>query len=317
MGYYSDLTIDAPEVLCGLDLDKNGGDMLVCKSIPLVGLPRNPMTLFEMKLFDTYLGRINPQNPYVTEIKFEARELQELFGLERISNNDLIKALNNLMSRTVTVYEGRTRIMFTLLSTARLDYTDKRHTRLRTITLKCSEEAKKYIYNIKSIRYLKMSLARLVAFNSRHSYALYQYLLVNSFRPKWDVDINELKAMLGIPDKYADYRDFNKRVLQTAFDEINEKTDIKFTYEPIFKRNKIIKIQFHVTHTDEELEKKIETEEAQIEEPQIEEPVEPEEPYIPEEEAEDDDEFIGWDELITPSDSGQEYDERNFDEMLF
>ena len=59
----------------------------------------------------------------------------------------------------------------------------------------------------------------------------------------------------------------------------------------------------------EELEKKIETEEQQKEEP-----MQPEQPEVQEE---DDDEFIGWDELITPSELGQEYDERSFDEMLF
>ena len=103
-----------------------------------------------------------------------------------------------------------------------------------------------------------------------------------------------------------EHRDFNKRVLQTAFDEINEKTDIKFTYEPIFKRNKIIKIQFHVTHTDEELEKTIETEEQQKEEP-----VQPEQPILPEKPIEENSSYYTLDDIFPHYDSEMDNDDED------
>lgn len=269
MGMYKDLITDAFENIYGLDLEKNGGDMVVCKAIPLLGLPRNPMTLFEMKLFDTYLGRIHPQNPDVTSITFEASELAQLFGVERISNSDLMKALNNLMTRTVTVYDGKERVMFTLLSTAILGYSDTSHSRLRMITLECSEKARKYIYNLGSVRYIKMSLARLVKFSSRHAYAMYQYLNANSFHSEWDVDIYELKAILGVLGKYKDYSDFDKRVLKVALDEINNNTEIRYTYELVLKRGKANKIHFHVIQKDAALEKQIDEEIAEQEQEQV------------------------------------------------
>ena len=306
MGKVKDLVTDSFESIYGLDLDKNGGDMVVCKSIPLLGLPQNPMTLFEMKLFDTYLGRIHPQNPDVTQITFEKRELEELFGVDKINSSVLTKALKNLMSRIVTVYDGPKKVMFTLLSTATLDYIHKDDTRLRAITLGCSDEARKYIYNLGSIRYLKMSLARLVSFDSRHAYTMYQYLNANSYWPKWDVDLRELKMILGVEGKYKDYTDFDRRVLKVAFEEINSNTEIRYTYEPVLKRNRAVKIRFHITHTDAELEKKI----TKMEELKKVELLQPEQPEVQEED--DDDEFIGWDELITPSEPGLDYDKLDF-----
>lgn len=260
MGRLKEMVSSPIESIYGLDLAKNGGNMTVCKSIPLLSLVQSPMTLFEMKLFDIYLGRIHPQNPDVTRITFEKSELEELLGVDKINNSDLNKALHNLMSRVVTVYDGYEKIFCTLLSTARLSYIDKDHERLRAITMECSDEARKYIYNISSIKYIKMSLHRLVSFDSRHAYSVYQYLNVNSYRSHWEVGLYELKAMLGLPGRYPEYRDFNKRVLQPALEEINQKTELKFTYEPVIKRNKIQGIRFNITHTDEKLEKSVDVE---------------------------------------------------------
>lgn len=246
-----------------LDLETNEGKMIVNKSIPLLDFPQNPMTLFEMKLFDTYFGRLDSQNPEVTKITFEKSELQELLGVDIINRSELNKALKNLMRRIVTVYDGPQKVTFTLLSTATLEYYDRNKTLLSTITLGCSKEARKYIYNLSSIRYLRMSLARLVSFSSRHSYHIYQYLLANSFRSEWDVELRELKLMLGVDGKYNEYSDFDKRVLNIAFEEINTNTEIKYEYQPVLRHNRT-KIHFHVTHTDDKLEKKI----AMIEEQQ-------------------------------------------------
>lgn len=312
-----DLNIDSFESIYGLNLEKNGGDMIVCKSIPLVGLSQNPMSLLEMKIFDTYLGRIHPQRPDVTSVTFEKRELEELFGLVKISSTDLKKALKNLVSRAVCVFDGSNWMTFSLLSTAELSFVSGDHSRLRAITLECSEKAKKYIYNLQSIRYLKMSLKRLVSFKSRHAYSLYQYLLVNSYYKKWDIGLGELKAILGIEGKYKDYTDFDRRVLKVAFDEINLYTELRYSYKPVLKYNKTSRIRFEIIQKDAEVEKQIETEEQKMEEQQIEEPVEPGQPFLAEEEAEEDNEFIGWDELITPTEPGQGYNESSFDEMLF
>ena len=260
MGKIKDRLCGEIENIYGLDLARNGGNMTVCKSIPLLSLVQSPLSLFEMKLFDIYLGRIHPQNPDVTRITFEKSELEELLGVEKINNSELNKALRNLMSMVVTVYNGNEKILCTLLSTAKLSYIDRDHERLNAITMECSNAARKYIYNLSSIKYIKMSLLRLVSFDSRHAYAMYQYLNANSYRSHWDVDLYELKSMLGVQGKYPQYRDFNKRVLQPALEEINEKTELTYSFEPLLKRGKVRQIRFTIIHTDEKLEKNIDVE---------------------------------------------------------
>ena len=146
MGKIKDRLCGEIENIYGLDLARNGGNMTVCKSIPLLSLVQSPLSLFEMKLFDIYLGRIHPQNPDVTRITFEKSELEELLGVEKINNSELNKALRTLMSMVVTVYNGSEKILCTLLSTAKLSYIDRDHERLNAITMECSNAARKYIY---------------------------------------------------------------------------------------------------------------------------------------------------------------------------
>lgn len=250
MGFFSESMIDAVDTLCGLDLDKNDGNMLVCKSIPLLSLTKTPMTLMELKLFDIYLGRINPQIEDMTKIVFQKKELEKLLNVDKINCSELTTALDNLVGRRVVIYDGKERITVSLLSTAKLKYEDKSHSKLMTITMDCSPEAKKYIYNIGSIGYIKMSLKRLVSFKSRYVYSMYQYLNANSYRFVWTENLIDLKPILGVQGKYKEYRDFNKRVLQLALEEIQANTDMRYTYEPILQGGRTVAIRFHVTHKD-------------------------------------------------------------------
>lgn len=268
MSKYNELMTDMFESIYGLDLDRNGGNMTICKSAPLMELPKSPMSLIELKIFDVYLARIHPQNPDVTRITFEKRELEELFKIERITNNDLKKALTNLTSKSVTIFDGEKWLSLALLSTAELTYVDRDHTRLRALTLECSENARKYIYNLGAIRYFKMNLARMVSFDSRHGYALYQYLIANSYRTEWDVNLYELKEYLGVAGKYKAYTDFDRRVLKVAFEEISANTEMQFTYKPVVKYNKTQKVHFKIKKGDTEIENKVDEELKQQEQEQ-------------------------------------------------
>ena len=91
---------------------------------------------------------------------------------------------------------------------------------------------------------------------------------------EWDVDIVELKLLLGIidaagngeiykalrgdkydlvedidekqPTMYADYSNFRKRALDPAVDEINEKTSLKVSYTPIRSNRKVRRLIFTI-----------------------------------------------------------------------
>lgn len=98
-------------------------------------------------------------------------------------------------------------------------------------------EVKKKIYY--DIRYT-------LNFNSSYSQRVYYYL--KSFEDTgWRIDtIDDLLYKLECPTSYKNFYDFKRAVLNVAEKEINEMSDITFTYETIKTGRKISKIKFFI-----------------------------------------------------------------------
>nr|MBQ6242348.1 replication initiation protein [Lachnospiraceae bacterium] len=147
--------------------------MTICKSQPFLALPQTKMTLLELKLFDIYLGKINPKDSTVTKVVFTKAELCKVLGVDRINNEDLKKCLKTLMSSIVEVKgltkNGRSRTsLISLLSVADITYEDAHYGNVATIELECSERAKQYIYNVDAVGYLRLNLARVRRSSLQH-----------------------------------------------------------------------------------------------------------------------------------------------------
>jgi plasmid replication initiation protein len=62
-------------------------------------------------------------------------------------------------------------------------------------------------------------------------------------------DIEELKRLL-FAETYKHGKDFRKRVLETAMEEINKLSDILVTYELIKEGRKFSEVQFNICQKD-------------------------------------------------------------------
>ena len=246
--------------LYGIEGKTDTKQMTICKSQPFLALPKTNMTLVELKLFDIYLGRINPKDSNVTKVVFTKSELCKVLGVNRIRNDNLKRCLKTLMSSIIEIkginHNGKAEtILIPLLSVARITYDDAHFGNVATVELKCSEEAKKYIYNIEAVGYLRMNLANVLSFDGRNPYAMYQYLNQNRFRGCWEVSVDELKGYLGIQGKYDTFKDFEKWVLKPCKAEIEEKTGMKFLYDKIKVGNRIQKVEFTIIREPKAIEK--------------------------------------------------------------
>ena len=254
MGRVKDTTTDNDfqlTALYGIESTAKKENMTICKSQPFLALPQTNMTLMELKIFDIYLARINPQDPTIIKVIFTKKELCNVLGIDHINKNELLKCLETLMSKIVRVERispnGRTKTtLIALLSRADLNYADKHFDNLSSIELKCSEDAKKLIYNVDAVGYLRMNLAKVLSFDGRNSYALYQYINQNQFRGHWDIETEILKEYLGLKGKYRTIKDFEKRVLIPAKKEIESKTDLHFEYKKLRVGRQIKKISFQI-----------------------------------------------------------------------
>ena len=67
---------------------------------------------------------------------------------------------------------------------------------------------------------------------------------VHQKRSKLKYNLQELKDLLGVSDKYPDYRNFRKFVLEIINKEINKETSIGLSWKPLKKGRSVVEVEF-------------------------------------------------------------------------
>ncbi|CAN2042923.1 hypothetical protein GMMP15_90061 [Candidatus Magnetomoraceae bacterium gMMP-15] len=108
-------------------------------------------------------------------------------------------------------------------------------------------------YFISMIKYFtRYQLEPAIYLKSIYAIRIYELLKqYQEFRKK-SFKLNKLRDILGIAsEKYKLYADFKRKVLNTAFKEINKKTDISFNFKEIKTGRKVTEIIFEIQSKDE------------------------------------------------------------------
>lgn len=225
---------------------RNADDMLVQKSTPLQTLAETNLTLPEFKILDAYLSRIDSHKPDERYVRFEKGELERLLGVTQLKKEDLSKRIDNLF-QVITIRDPNKPKGFTKIGLFEKAEAFQDDDGLWQIDLACSASAMEYVFNIENLRYLKYRLKNVIELTSRYSYVLYLYLEKNHKRKSWDVSLDELKRILNCTsESYSAYKEFNDKILKKCQREINEKTNLSYTYEPIKRGRKVTAVKFTI-----------------------------------------------------------------------
>lgn len=217
--------------------------LTVQKSLPLFSLWRSDMSLAEFKILDTYLSRINSHEPEKRSVVFTKGELEQLLGVKKINKADLSERLNGL-GRFVEVEHSDHKIHKVALFEEAFGEMDENG--LWTIKLTCTAKAMKYIFNVEKLGYLRYKLRCITSMTSRYTYVLFMYLESNRFRKSWVVGVDELRQILNCDteESYKEFKLFNNRILKKCQKELHDKTECRFTYEPVKAGRRVAGVRF-------------------------------------------------------------------------
>lgn len=243
------------EPISGIGKDPEN-KLTVQKSRPLTALWQSDLTLAEFKIMDAYLARINSHKPEMRTVQLTKGELEKALGVTRINKADLKQRLKNLYSPIDLENDNPKKIKLRAL----FEEADAEQDEYGVwqIQLTCTTAAMKYIFNVDDLGYFRYKLRSVTNITSRYTYVLFMYLEMNRKFKTWEVGIDELKEILNChaDDLYKEFKMFNQRILKRCQKELAEKTECRFTYEPIRKGRSVAKIRF----TLESLAPKIEAE---------------------------------------------------------
>lgn len=226
----------------------NGDKLTVQKSLPLFSLWRSELSLAEFKILDTYLSRIDSHKPDRRTVVFEKGELEKILGVKKINNQDLKARLKHLMGNVIEVQDDSEKQGFRLVTLFEEATAEQDDYGLWQVKLECSQKAMKYFFNIENLGYLRYKLRCITLLTSRYTYIMFTYLEQNRFRKNWEVQLDELRQILDCDKEelYKEYKFFNQKILKRVQKEMDEKTECRYTYEPIKKGRTVVGIRFEV-----------------------------------------------------------------------
>lgn len=220
----------------------------VQKSNPLFSLWKSDLTLQEFKILDTYLSRIDSHNPEQRCVRFEKGEMESILGVTKINQKDLEDRLKHLMGYIVELKDPNKKKGFALVVLFEKALCEKDENEQWQIDLECTQSAMEYFFNIEDIGYLRYKLRNVIALTSRYSYIMFMYIESNRYRKSWEVSVDELRIILNCEkeETYGEYKRFNDLILKRCHKELTEKTELRYTYEPVRKGRKVVKVRFTV-----------------------------------------------------------------------
>ena len=217
--------------------------LTVQKSLPLFSLWRSDMSLAEFKILDTYLSRINSHEPDKRTVVFTKGELEQLLGVKKINKPDLSARLKGLGRFVELEKENSKKLHQVALFEEAYGEVDENGQ--WTVKLTCTAKAMKYVFNVEKLGYLRYKLRCITSLTSRYTYVLFMYLESNRFRKSWEVNLEELRQLLNCTeDYYKEFFRFNQKVLQRCQRELHEKTECRFTYEPVKSGRRVVAVRF-------------------------------------------------------------------------
>lgn len=221
--------------------------LTVQKSLPLFALWRSELTLAEFKILDTYLSRIDSHKPEKRAVVFEKGELEKILGVKKINQKDLELRLKHLMGNVVEIPDNSTKKGFRLLTLFEEAVAEQDDYGLWQVKLECTQKAMKYFFNVENLGYLRYKLRCITSITSRYTYIMFTYLEHNRFRKSWEVSVEELKQILDCnADRYKEFKYFKTEVLARVQKEMHEKTECRYSYEPIKKGRSVVAVRFTV-----------------------------------------------------------------------
>ena len=151
------------------------------------------------------------------------------------------KHTRDLLSKVIEIKEDNGKILQTHFINDVIIDSDKRN-----MTLYLSKQLAPYLLELKN-RFTTYNIENILSFNSALSIRYYQ--LLKRYYPAiktFELDVVELKKILGVDKSYPKYFDFKKRCLIPQQTELKEHSDLYFSFREIKSGKSVVSLIFNI-----------------------------------------------------------------------
>jgi len=173
-------------------------------------------------------------------LKIPVKLIIETTGIHEKNYNQIKNALQRLMGRVITIEDENGFELYQWFIKAKYEKGQG------SIEVQFHPDLKPFLLGLKK-RFTKIPLNQVLQLRSKYAIRLYELLKRyedTGFRTDY---LPELRLKLGVEEnEYKVFKDFERRVLKPAVNEINEKTDLEVNYTKKKTGRKITHIEFEI-----------------------------------------------------------------------
>lgn len=207
--------------------EKSAPNTVVVQSNRFLDSPKN-LTLNEYKLFMFVVSKINPDGNEIEKIRVTADEFANVLGAEKKNNiyKELKVASDRLLNRIITVHYPEKQLFTKTHLIASINYWYGKG----YVDIAISPDMKPHLLKLKE-NFTQYKLSNIARLSSIYAIRIYELLKKQEVLGQRTFFLEDLRNKLGLsPETLQTFKNFRVRVLKTAQEEINEKTDIEISY---------------------------------------------------------------------------------------
>lgn len=222
------------------EIEKDRNELVV-KSNDIIRSVRYSLTATEQKLIIYTISRILAEDKDLKKIRFRISDYINLVGITSNGKEyQRIKTtIRNLRNKSWWIKDGNKEILFAWIDTAKVN----EDTREIEITL--SESLKPYLIDLKQ-NFTKYELINVLCLRSKYSIRLYEIFKSYLWLGKWEVYLDDFRELIDVRDKYKDFTEFKRNVINPSIKEINKYTDLNIEMKTLKRGRSIDKLIFDI-----------------------------------------------------------------------
>lgn len=224
------------------EIDKKRGQLVV-KHNDLIQKNKYNLTATQQKLIAYMISLIKPTDKEFERYEITVADFCELCGIDKnyfyTEFKDIIDDIDN-KAFWIKTKEKTFKFRWFL----KAEYLHKQG----KVRLLLDDDIKKYLLSLQET-FTQYELYNILALKSKYSIRLYELFKSYAYQYEREFTVDYLKEVL-MATHYSNFKDFRKRVLDKAIDEINFYTDLNIKYEEIKKGRKIVSLKIFIEKKD-------------------------------------------------------------------
>lgn len=201
------------------------------------------LSLAEQRIILLSLGQLDSRDLNQKKVTLYAKDYAREWGVSEVNAMREIKqAANRLFERYITLKNADETTKFRWIQSVA-----KYHKGEARMSFTFSDDILPFLFELDfKLGVTKYELLSVSGFSSVYSFRLYELAVKLLGMKNQVIELNELRRILQLENKYQEYKEFNKFVLKPSISDINDKSDFLLNLEPKKLGRRIIALEFQI-----------------------------------------------------------------------